>query len=85
MPKSVNFAFVAYYVIEKITFTHTNPLSFSQYINMFACLQLRGVCLKAPERIVTAGNHPAKVTGTADLAKALEGADGVLSTIQTGD
>lgn len=40
---------------------------------------------KAVDRIVSAGNYPAKVTATLSLEDALEGADGVLSTIQTGD
>jgi alpha-galactosidase len=40
---------------------------------------------RAVEKIVTTGNYPAKITAVTDLAKALEGADGVLSTIQTGD
>ena len=40
---------------------------------------------RAVEKIVTSGNYPAKITATLNLAEALEGADGVLSTIQTGD
>ena len=37
------------------------------------------------EKIVAAGKYPAKITATLSLAEALDGADGVLSTIQTGD
>jgi len=37
------------------------------------------------ERIVAAGGYPAKVTATLDRAAALDGADGVLTTILTGD
>ncbi len=37
------------------------------------------------ERIVEAGNYPATVTATVDRAAALDGADGVLTTILTGD
>jgi len=40
---------------------------------------------KAVDKIVATGDYPAKVTTTLSLAEALEGADGVLSTIQTGD
>ena len=40
---------------------------------------------KAVEKIAASGHYPAKVTATLNLAEALEGADGVLSTIQTGD
>ena len=40
---------------------------------------------KAVEKIVNAGKYPARITTTEILAEALEGADGVLSTIQTGD
>lgn len=40
---------------------------------------------KAVEKIVSSGNYPAKITATLNLAEALDGADGVLSTIQTGD
>jgi len=39
---------------------------------------------KAVNKIVKAGNYPAKVTATTDRAKALEGADGVLITILNG-
>ena len=39
---------------------------------------------KAVNKIVKAGNYPAKVTATADRAKALEGANGVLITILNG-
>jgi alpha-galactosidase len=39
---------------------------------------------KAVERIVKAGNYPAKVTATKDRAEALNGADGVLCTILAG-
>ena len=39
---------------------------------------------RAVNRIVSAGNHPAKVTATMDRAEALEGADGVLATILAG-
>ncbi|MCJ7551806.1 MAG: alpha-glucosidase/alpha-galactosidase, partial [Anaerolineae bacterium] len=37
------------------------------------------------DRIVATGDYPAKVTATLDRAEALDGADGVLSTILTGD
>ena len=37
------------------------------------------------DRIVAAGGYPAKVTATLDRAAALDGADGVLTTILTGD
>ena len=40
---------------------------------------------KAVGKIVKAGNYPAKVVKTTDRAKALEGADGVLCTILSGD
>ncbi|MCL1910042.1 MAG: alpha-galactosidase [Kiritimatiellaeota bacterium] len=40
---------------------------------------------KAVEKIVKAGNYPAKVVKTTNRAKALEGADGVLCTILNGD
>ena len=36
------------------------------------------------ERLVAAGNHPAKVEATLDRAKALKGADVVLTTILAG-
>lgn len=39
---------------------------------------------RAVEKIVNAGNYPATITATTDRAKALEGADGVLTTIQVG-
>jgi len=39
---------------------------------------------RAVEKIISAGNYPATVTATTDRAKALEGADGVLCTIQVG-
>ncbi len=37
------------------------------------------------DRIVAAGDYPAIVTATLDRAEALDGADGVLTTILTGD
>ncbi|MBN1249497.1 MAG: alpha-glucosidase/alpha-galactosidase [Anaerolineae bacterium] len=37
------------------------------------------------DRIVEAGNYPATVSATMDRAQALDGADGVLTTILTGD
>ena len=40
---------------------------------------------KAVEKIVKAGNYGAKVTATTNRAEALEGADGVLCTILSGD
>ena len=40
---------------------------------------------QACEKIVTAGNYPAKVTATTDRKVALKGADGVLCTILSGD
>jgi alpha-galactosidase len=40
---------------------------------------------KAVNKIVKAGNYPAKVESTTNRAKALEGADGVLCTILNGD
>ena len=39
---------------------------------------------KAVNKIVTAGNYPAKVTATLDRREALEGADGVCITILSG-
>ena len=39
----------------------------------------------ACEKIVRAGNYPAKVTATTDRVEALKGADGVLCTILAGD
>ncbi len=39
---------------------------------------------RAVDAIVAAGNYPAKVTATVNLASALEGADGVVTTIQVG-
>ncbi len=42
------------------------------------------VSKKAVEKIIAAGNYPAKVFATTDRAKALEGADGVVSTILVG-
>ena len=39
---------------------------------------------KAVDKIVAAGNYPAKVTATMNRAEALEGADGVLCTILSG-
>ena len=39
---------------------------------------------QAVEKIVAAGNYPAKVTATLDRAQALEGADGVICTILSG-
>ncbi|NLW10742.1 MAG: alpha-glucosidase/alpha-galactosidase, partial [Clostridiaceae bacterium] len=39
---------------------------------------------RAVEKIISAGKYPAKVTATTDRAKALEGADGVVITIQVG-
>jgi alpha-galactosidase len=40
---------------------------------------------KACEKIVKAGNYPAKITATTDRVEALKGADGVLCTILNGD
>ena len=40
---------------------------------------------KAVNKIIKAGNYPAKVIATTDRKKALEGADGVLCTILNGD
>lgn len=40
---------------------------------------------KAVERIVEAGNYPAKVTATLDRVEALKGADGVITTILHGE
>jgi alpha-galactosidase len=39
---------------------------------------------RAVDKIVSAGNYPAKVTATMNRAEALQGADGVLTTIQVG-
>ena len=39
---------------------------------------------RAVEKIIAAGNYPAKIEATMDRAKALEGADGVLCTILQG-
>lgn len=39
---------------------------------------------KAVERIIAAGNYPAKIIATTDRAEALQGADGVLCTILAG-
>ena len=44
-----------------------------------------GYIKEACEKIVRAGNYPAKVTATTDRAEALKGADGVLCTILAGD
>mgnify|MGYP003306724603 CR=1 FL=1 len=48
-----------------------------------------GTCFKfdkkACEKIVKAGNYPAKITATTDRVEALKGADGVLCTILNGD
>ena len=44
-----------------------------------------GYIEKAVNKIVKAGNYPAKVTATLDRAAALEGADGVLITILNGE
>ena len=40
---------------------------------------------KAVARIIQAGNYPAKLITTTNRAEALEGADGVIVTIQVGD
>ena len=40
---------------------------------------------RACEKIVKAGNYPAKVTATTNRIEALKGADGVLCTILAGD
>ncbi|NBJ94229.1 alpha-galactosidase [Parablautia muri] len=40
---------------------------------------------KSVEKIIQAGNYPAKVVSTTNRAQALENADGVLSTICVGD
>ncbi len=40
---------------------------------------------RACEKIIRAGNYPAKITATTDRASALKGADGVLCTILAGD
>ncbi len=40
---------------------------------------------RACEKIIRAGNYPAKVTATTDRAEVLKGADGVLCTILAGD
>ena len=40
---------------------------------------------QACEKIVKAGNYPAKITATTDRVEALKGADGVLCTILSGD
>ena len=39
---------------------------------------------KAVDRIIEAGKYPAKVTATLNLAEALDGADGVITTILVG-
>ncbi|MDI9499143.1 MAG: alpha-galactosidase [Bacillota bacterium] len=39
---------------------------------------------RAVEKIIAAGGYPATVTATTDRCRALEGADGVLTTIQVG-
>jgi alpha-galactosidase len=44
-----------------------------------------GYIEKAVNKIVKAGNYPAKVTATKNRAEALEGADGVLITILCGE
>ena len=44
-----------------------------------------GYIKEACEKIVRAGNYPAKVTATTDRVEALKGADGVLCTILAGD
>ncbi|MBQ4625186.1 MAG: hypothetical protein IJB51_11665 [Clostridia bacterium] len=44
-----------------------------------------GYIQQACEKIVRAGNYPAKVTATTDRVEALKGADGVLCTILSGD
>ena len=43
-----------------------------------------GLARRAAEKIVQDGRYPATVTATTDRAKALQGADGVLTTILTG-
>jgi alpha-galactosidase len=43
-----------------------------------------GYITRAAEKIVKAGNYPAKILPTTDREKALEGADGVLCTILNG-
>ena len=40
---------------------------------------------RACDKIVRAGNYPAKITATTDRVEALKGADGVLCTILAGD
>ena len=40
---------------------------------------------RAVQRIVDAGNYPAKVTATTDRVEALKGAHGVVTTILAGD
>lgn len=40
---------------------------------------------KSVKKIIASGNYPAKVTATKNRAEALEGADGVVSTINVGD
>ena len=44
-----------------------------------------GYIKKAVERIITAGEYPATVKATTDIAEALKGADGVITTILHGD
>ena len=43
------------------------------------------VIKKAIEKIIRAGNYPAKVIATTNRAEALDGADGVVCTILAGD
>lgn len=44
-----------------------------------------GFIKAACEKIVRAGNYPAKITATTDRVEALKGADGVLCTVLSGD
>ena len=44
-----------------------------------------GYVKQACEKIVAAGGYPAKITATTNRAEALQGADGVLCTILSGD
>ncbi|MCL2080615.1 MAG: alpha-galactosidase [Oscillospiraceae bacterium] len=86
--------------MKKITFIGAGSFGFTRTlvrdILSFPALKDSHICLmdinqerldyieRACNKLVKAGNYPAKVTATTDRAKALEGADGVLITILAG-
>ena len=76
-----------------VTFTRNlvrDLLTFPAFVDCeIALMDINAVNLdlskQVVDKIVKAGNYPAAVTATTNRAQALEGADGILTTIRVGD